>query len=194
MAITVLSNNPKVKWPLIVRDLAARFQRPEEALLNVVDVTSPAADMRDIFMVHPNFLLVGRAAQEYFVRRLPHGYRMKELDYGQSVPTFYIIDAISGFSKFFSALYFPEPECLSGRNLFSGCVFLLENQSLRDRLFVHQIRRHFAPHEPAIFGVAPGTLPQATVAGRNELVRTFARQCNHGVVELQKTQTADIPF
>lgn len=194
MAISVLNSNPRVKWRRLASDLGARFSRPDKGLLSVIDVWQSYSEARDLLMTNPNYLLVGRAAQELFVRRLPREYRMKELDYGSSLPILYIIDAASGYSKFFCALYYPEPQSFDGRNLFNGCCFLLENQTIRDRLFVHQIRRYFAPHEASIFGVDPGSLPAPAAGLGRRAVRPLASGQPQGMATVPGPQENDLPF
>lgn len=194
MAVTVLSSNPKVQWPRLAHDLSLKLHRPAQSLLGVVDVWQAWSEAKELHFGGPDYLLVGEAAHQFFARKLPSTYRMKSLDYGAAVPILYIVDEASGFSKFFTALYIPEPYSLDGRNIYNGLTFLLESQPMRDKLFVHQIRRTFAPHETSIFAVDPRTLPAPPAANRLPALRTATRGRPPGLVPLPGAQEDDLPF
>ena len=195
MAITALHANPKILWYKIANDLSAIFGVPDTGIINAVNVAQQGSECRDIFLSNTNYLIAGRQAHEYFCRRLPVGHRIKQLEYGSPVPILYLVDSVTGFSWFATALYYPEPSCFNGRVLKDGCHFLLENQVLRDRLFIHQARRHFAPHESTIFGIAASSLPPAANGRRSEIQRQIDRRVLHtGMAPVQEPPRDDIPF
>lgn len=145
-------HNPDVKlrWDRIAKELAHRHNRQAESLITPVSASEFSYGMS--FGLGDAYLLAGTQAVTSLSQFIPKGYRPRQLDYGAQVPGLWLIDSANDLSRCWVCLFYPEPYCYNGDMIYNGASFLLENKPVRDTLFIHQIRRVFAPHEPTIFG------------------------------------------
>jgi len=148
-----------LNWDLLCKELSKRTEAsPKGLLFHIPSNVQIPKGTRIFGDSGSGILLAGSQALKKFMENIPYGFQVRQLDYGSNIPQLLIVDSPTVMKVFWIALFYPEPYCYDGRNLYYGASFLLENQPLRDRLFVHQIRRSFAPHEPSIFAVEGRTL------------------------------------
>lgn len=190
MGITVLHARPDIVWDRIAAALSVHFQRDPRDLVHVIDVQR--IGQQEISFIGDNLLIIGTLGMWFFQHRGPVGYRIKQLDYGQSRPQLFIIDSVNGFGGFTVALVYDE-SC-TGMEAYHACGFLLSNIPLRDRLIVHQTARFLVPHESGIFSIPEDQIHPPPGRRHSYKVSRLAGQRPPPFGRIQEAPEGPLPF